>query len=377
MNRPIRVLFFLNKLSLGGKERRVVELMREFARRKNVECEIALMSKDVHYQEVFSLGFKIHYLLRTSRKDVTIPVGLYAICKLFKPDIIHVWDSMAAVYAIPVCMLTRCKLFNSMITDAPDLLGPFSQAWLRAKVIFPFSDIVTSNSKAGLKAYRAPSDRSVCIYNGLDMHRAEGVQPGNEIKAKYGLLPGKKIVGMVAEFAPRKDYATFLNAAREILAVRSDVLFLSVGDGADLEKNKAMVNAADGIRFLGRQADVESLVNIFDIGVLTTNARIHGEGISNSILEYMAFGKPVVASIVGGTAELVEDSTTGFLIPPFDGKVLKEKLLYLLDHPESSKAMGERGRKKVSNEFSLEKMVNSFFERYMALLNRSTVPSKA
>ena len=87
-------------------------------------------------------------------------------------------------------------------------------------------------------------------------------------------------------------------------------------------------------KLLGRQSDVESIINISNICVLTTNVKIHGEGISNSILEYMAMGKPVIASCGGGTNEIVEDAVTGFLISPLSPRELAEKIEILIDNPE-------------------------------------------
>ena len=86
----------------------------------------------------------------------------------------------------------------------------------------------------------------------------------------------------------------------------------------------------NGIYFLGNQKDVESIVNICDIGVLMTNNLVHQEGVSNSILEYMAFSKPVIASKGGGTSEIVIPEETGFLINPFDVNDLAKKIVYLL-----------------------------------------------
>jgi glycosyltransferase involved in cell wall biosynthesis len=82
-----------------------------------------------------------------------------------------------------------------------------------------------------------------------------------------------------------------------------DICFLLIGDGENIERCKYLVKdlPTENIKFLGRQNDAESIINIFDIGVLTTNIRIHREGISNSIIEYMAMGKPVIATQGGGT----------------------------------------------------------------------------
>jgi len=120
----------------------------------------------------------------------------------------------------------------------------------------------------------------------------------------------------------------------------------------------------DRIIFTGRQTDVESIVNIFNIGVLATFT----EGISNSILEYMALGKPVIATDGGGTSEIVENGVTGYLVPPSNVNVLLEKLELLLDRPYLAKKMGESGKNVVKRKFEIRKMTKEFVCLYQKLI---------
>ena len=124
----------------------------------------------------------------------------------------------------------------------------------------------------------------------------------------------------------------------------------------------------DKIKLLGRQYNVESFISISDIGVLTTNSKVHGEGISNSILEYMALEKPVIASSGGGTNEIVEDQSTGFLISPASPEELSEKIEILLNSAELRKKMGIAGKQRINNIFSIEKMVHHYISIYKDLL---------
>ena len=101
-----------------------------------------------------------------------------------------------------------------------------------------------------------------------------------------------------------------------ILNNRKDVTFLVIGNGINLEKCRMKARGHEKIKFLGFQNDIESIVNVFNAGVLLTNQDVHGEGISNSIMEYMALGKPVIATDGGGTKELIVDGKTGFLVQP-------------------------------------------------------------
>ena len=120
--------------------------------------------------------------------------------------------------------------------------------------------------------------------------------------------------------------------------------------------------------FLGRQKDVQRYVRIFDIAVLSTNARVHAEGMSNAIMEYMAMEKPVIATDSGGNRELVNDGRTGYLVPPFSSCDMVDKMMKLLDNKELRLSMGQQGKRKVIEEFSTEKMVGQYFELYQSLI---------
>ena len=92
------------------------------------------------------------------------------------------------------------------------------------------------------------------------------------------------------------------------------------------KKVSVPVSLLNKIIFLGKRSNVESIINIFDVGILLTNSKVHGEGISNSIMEYMALGKPVIATRGGGTNEVVIEGENGYLIDPFNEDQLIEKI---------------------------------------------------
>ncbi len=159
-------------------------------------------------------------------------------------------------------------------------------------------------------------------------------------------VQGKKVVGMVAEFSDYKDYPTYLRTAEIILERRNDVMFVAVGGGKHLEACKRMVApAADGIRFLGERKDIEAIVSAMHIGVLCT----YTEGISNSIMEYMAAEKPVVVTDCGGNREIVMEGESGFLVSRTQPEVLAQKIELLLDDSALARRMGEAGKRHLHN----------------------------
>ncbi len=324
------------------------------------------MSEDIHYKEILELPITIHTLIRKSRKGpLSIFFKFNKICQQFRPHIIHVWDTMPAIYAIPTRMLSHSLLVNSCITNAPSKVRLFSKQWMHSSISFLFSDAIVANSSAGLKAYRLNGQRGVCIHNGFDPARNINLETPASVEARFGIST-PFIVGMVASFNKKKDYRTFILAALKILESRKDVTFVSVGDGADLEACKALVSKEKQqyMKFVGKQSDVESIVNIFDIGVLATFT----EGISNSIMEYMALGKPVVATNGGGTGELVINEVTGFLVNPRAPQDLAERINYLLQNKDLAISMGQAGKERIQKDFSLQTMTSNFSNLYQQLL---------
>jgi glycosyltransferase involved in cell wall biosynthesis len=355
-------------MEVGGKERRLMELLRGLKSRGTMKCELVVLSDEIFYSSVSGLEVRIHRLKRRTKKDLSVLVKLYRICREFQPDIVHSWGSMCSVYAIPIVKALGIKFVNGMIADVPPKLKSLERENVRARLTFPFSDLIVANSYAGLKAFAAPEHRSHCIHNGFDFARVENLKDPDVIKRKYHINT-PFVVGMVAVFTNRKDYQSFITAAEAIVRKRDDVTFLGIGDGDLLKKCREKITDAFQTRILlpGAQQDVESIVNVFDVGVLATNDEIHGEGISNAIMEYMALSKPVVATHGGGTGEIVVDNVTGFLVEPRQPAGLAERIEFLLEHKDEARSMGMAGKQRIVDEFSLEKMVDRYVEMYERL----------
>lgn len=361
----MKILYFIEDLGPGGKERQLTELLQRVCHQNEIKCDLLVLSNEIHYKEILELDISVHHLIRKSKKDIRIFFKLYKLCRQLKPDIIHTWGTMTTVYAAPIAKLLNIRLINGMVRSAAPRRSFLDFYYLAAFLTFPVSDAIVSNSNAGLEAFKAPSRKGVRIFNGFDMQRALSVREPLSMKEELSINTGK-VVGMVAAVSERKDYDTYLEAAKKILKKRNDTLFLSAGGGENLEEYRKTVEGEWGnkIRFLGVRSDVESLVNIFDVGVLTTNTRVHNEGIPNAVMEYMALGKPVVATDSGGTKELVQHNVTGLIVPPGDPELLADSIMRLLDDPLLAKKMGQAGRERIEQVFSKEKMATTFLKLY-------------
>ncbi len=375
--RRMKILHVIDSLRAGGKERRLVELLRGLSRRGGFGLSLVILDDRIHYDEIFELDLVLKVLKRARKKDPGVLRKLFGVCRVHRPEVIHVWDGMSAVYAVPLSVYFHIKLVNGMITNADPHVRPFTKAWVRSRLTFPFSDAIVANSQAGLRAYRAPSRRSAAIVNGFDAQRSRNIRPAEAVRKELGITTGH-VVGMVGSFHQRKDYETFFEAARRILARRHDISFVAVGDGELCAPLKAKYEEAGGgkIIFAGKRADTQSIINIFDVGVLLTNVSTHGEGISNAIMEYMGQGKPVVATDCGGTPEIILNGKTGYLVGPAAVDMVYERITRLIDNPRLASEMGEAGQKRIQIDFSIEGMVDKYAGLYASLVGVSIEPKE-
>jgi hypothetical protein len=131
---------------------------------------------------------------------------------------------MSAIFIFPAKKLLNIKLLNGNIASAPRNLRIWNRDFFKAKLTFPFSDVVIGNSRAGLKAFKAPDSKSICIPNGFDFKRISNIEKAEVIKEKHK-VGSHFVIGKIAAFADRKDYATFITAAQKVLHSRDDVIF--------------------------------------------------------------------------------------------------------------------------------------------------------
>jgi glycosyltransferase involved in cell wall biosynthesis len=364
----MRILFFIDNLLPGGKERRFIELVKGLKAYPSIEFEIVVMNQHIHYKQIYELGNKVHFLERKIKKDLSVFKKFYKICKNYRPDMVHTWDDMTTIISIPTCKLLDIRLINGMVTDTPVKQNILNKTWVRARLTFPFSDKIIGNSNAGLTGYGAPTKKSVCIYNGMDFKRFKNFYDPNLLFKEIFLDNNRSnfIVGMVAAFEPRKDYKTFIKAALSLIQTSESIRFILVGDGTNFIKIKNSVpeEFSDKIIFLGKRSDVEAIVNLFDVGVLLTNSKVHGEGISNSLIEYMALGKPVIATRGGGTNEAIINNQNGYLINPNDSDGLVKCIQTLKNDKNLRTRLGLKSEEMAHRIFDLQIMTENYLKMY-------------
>jgi glycosyltransferase involved in cell wall biosynthesis len=361
----MKLIHLVPSLRSGGAERQLLETLKFFRNNNDITCEVVVMSKDIHYNYILDLGIKVHHIIRSQKKDPSIFLKFHKLFRESKPDIVHSWHPMCSIYAIPAVTLMRIKFLNNCLRNAPQHMDLSNLGWIAAKLTFPFSDVIAANSYAGLDAYNVPVKKRACLHNGFDFSRIRGLSDKETIRATFDVQT-KYVVGMVATFSEYKDYYTFVEAAHLVLEKRKDITFMAIGEGPCFDEILSRIRPEfrNNFRMPGIQKRILNIVNIFNIGILTTNTRVIGEGIPNAVMEYMALKKPVIVTDCGGNKELVEDNRTGFLIEAENPVKIAEKIVQLLEDDSLSLELGLNGYEKLVKEFSLDVMGNEFTKLY-------------
>jgi len=178
-------------------------------------------------------------------------------------------------------------------------------------------------------------------------------------------------VVMIGRMVVAKDFKAVIAAARLLQREQRPCKFLLVGHGHQRDRLIAEAGGliADGVvTFPAPGIEVLDYVRRAQVGVLITDPRWHQEGCSKAIMEYMACGLLVACNEGGGNRKLVVDGKTGFVIPPADPQTLAERIAYLREHEAEGRAMGEAGRNRIADTFSVERMVDGFVRIYREAL---------
>lgn len=359
-----KVLFITDTLGAGGAERQLALLARHLPPewRKSIwsmgDGAYATVLRNWH------VPVEIHQ--RSRHNDVRPLFSLWSTIVGWRPDLVHSWGWMTSAFAAPLC-----RVFHIPFVDGSLRIGwAPREHYYRARIAFRLADRVIANSFAGLKACNIPSGKGRVIYNGFDPERLPLTRCTNRSQFPFRVV-------MAARMTPVKDFRTFINVARFASNDGQDRKwhFSAIGDG--IQKAELLEHASNLIRngimsFPDARLEVLPYINLAHAGVLLTNPNLGQEGCSNTIMEYMFCGLPVICSNTGGNRELVINGETGFIIPSNDENAIVEKLEFLRSNPEIAQKMGEAGRQRALSEFSVEKMVNNTIKVYEEALTNAS-----
>jgi len=240
------------------------------------------------------------------------------------------------------------------------------------------ADCVVTNSSAArewlLKQGLGRHDIHV-IPNGIAIPRESHYRNDFPVRSEFQIDRSAPVIAVISRLVRTKGLEYFLEAATAVSARFPSARFLIVGGAcaepehrAELENRTAQLNLNGKVIFTGARNDVSQILREVDISVLPSLS----ESFSNTLLESMAHGIPVIATSVGGNPEIITDGVNGLLVPPRDPAELTLAMNTLLESPELARRLGKAAREKVVREYSLERLLQRTEDLYTSLLERVT-----
>lgn len=365
-----RLLLLTATLQSGGLERQLTMLAAHLP--GSWRPVVWSLEGGPFVEELRRAGIAVRVDRRRGRLDPLPFARLVWLIVVARPDVVHFWHWLPAAAAVPACRVVGIPVVDGTIRFGRPV-GRFSLArW----VLRFLSDVVVANSRAGLEGVRGAAEKGRVVYNAFDPARLEALEglsgppacgPGSEARPFTVVMTGR--------LHDHKDHETVLAAARLLAGEsgRSAWRFMFVGDGPrrqELETKAADLVARRVVEFAQAGLEVLPLVMAADVGVLMTNDEVHAEGCSNSIMEYMACGLPVVCSDSGGNKELVMDGVSGYVVAPGDSRALADRLELLRRDPDLRDAIGRAGELRLLRGFSLRVMVDAYMDIYEGCVGR-------
>jgi len=374
----VKIAIIADSLGVGGAERQVLYAVGALARRGyDVELIYYHQARDSYDPSITAPG-KVTFITK-GRSRLLFLWRLWRHFKRRGYDLVHGFKGVTCLYSslaarlagVPVALagfrthyhLGKGKTFAFDVVYR--LVNRLSDGW-----------IVNSRAIADslVEGVGARADRCYVVYNGIEQEKFASPLSGPEARAKLDLPAGCATVTMVARITPEKQHGMFLEMAAVVAARHPETRFLIVGGARDEELLKRLRNQADElgisqhVRFLGWRSDIPDVLAATDISVLTSDY----EGLSNSVVEAMCAGKPVISTDYPGVDEIVRDGVNGFVVPRRDATAMAEKVCLLLEDPPLRRQMGQAGRQIVREQFSVEAMTEKLLEVY-----RQTLEEKA
>ncbi len=286
-------------------------------------------------------------------------------------DIVHTYLFGLHFFAGMAARRAKVKAVVSSRRDV-ELSQPAKVLWLEKCGNF-FADRVVACSEAvrqwALPRENLKQEKIVTIYNGVDLAEFVPGRGREEIRREFGIPAGACIIGTVANFSAKKGYPYLIEAAAKILEARPDCFFLFVGGGpleGAMRAKAAALTGGKNVLFASSRRDVARLLAAMDVFAFASL----WEGLPNVVLEAMAMALPVVSTPAGGVPEVITDGENGRMVPFRDPQAMARVILELLDQPEKSAALGRAARKKIEEEFTLERMIDQYEKFYAGILNR-------
>lgn len=371
--KKISILFVIDGLEFGGGERVFLQLAAGL--RDGYQLFVAAMPGGSFENELKRL--KIQFLpIDISRRISLKPIlQIKNIIRNKKIDLVHSQGARADFFARVAGRIARVPhIFCTIAMPVEGFdVGPLRKMiyrfmdWLSERYVACFIVVSDSLKRTLIEGREIPAQRVVRIYNGIELDQYRLDAEHVNLRKEFGIPQDVLLIGAIGRMVWQKGFEYFIESIPAIIKTFPKVRILIVGDGPlrkSLEALSEELRVKDNVIFTGFRSDIKEILSAIDILVIPSLL----EGFPMITLEAMAMAKPIVATNIDGITEQITDEKDGILVPPKNSEALARAVIRVLADKESAKALGLAARKKVEQEFSVEKMVAETEKVYLSLL---------
>lgn len=370
----IKIVYVITSTGVGGAEKILYHTATGMDCNRYEISVCSLKKKGVIAEELAKRGIEVHCLHMANKEGF---IGWFssamALFKLLpylrslRPEIVHSFLFRANILARIAGFLAGVPIVISSIR----VMGGEKRYYhylerITSFMVNHYLTVSESVKKYVIQNSKIPVKKISVIYNGMDIKRDHYLQE-HEVKKPFAIEDGDRILVTVGRLHKQKGHCFLFQAVSKIQKEISSVKLIVVGEGEEgnnLKNLAESLDLTDNIIFAGLRDDVEKILPMAEIFVLPSL----WEGMPNVLLEAMNAGNPVIATKVGGIPELVLHGKTGILVPPNDSNALAKAIVNLLHHKLQAKKMGEAGRTRVEEHFTISKTVVETESIYQKLL---------
>jgi glycosyltransferase involved in cell wall biosynthesis len=378
VSRRINILYIMDHFhGTGGTERHVAYLADRLPR-AHFQCRIAVLdlAPNRWVDQIRNGGVPVDHVpvTREYSPNALLPaLQLSRVIRANSIDLVQTFHQKSDTFGAVVARLSGVQHIVSSKRDTGELKKP-RHFFLNRRLRGLFEKVIVVADSVGevvIAKERIPRSKIVRIYNGVDAdifapptHSERGFA-----RERLGFAANELVVGMVARFRAEKSHDVFFAGALAAASEIPSLKIVAIGGGPLLDVFRARYARElheRQILMLDDVSDVTSYLHAMDIGCLLPASN---EGFSNSVLEKMAVGLPLIVTDVGGNAEAVLNGQNGLVIPPRDTNAFCHALTMMLSNPVNLLKMGQRSRQLVEEKFTLQTMCAAHEELYRALVH--------
>lgn len=368
----VKILFLIDELMIGGTEKQLI-LLAENLPRDIFEPVIGIL-RDTKFQKTLSLSTPI-VNFKCSEIPVIRNIQLAKrlhnyLCKE-KFDILQTQFVESEIYGFigayfcrskPLILSTRRNMYH-WTQETP---WQFRICRFLAKQA---TQVIANSYAVQQKCQELesiPSDKITVIPNAVDVENFQGIS-SKKAKKMLNIDPAAPVIGVVGNWRPVKGLVCFLQAAAQIHTAIPSAQFILAGQGPqenELKDLAKQLGIYSNTHFLKNHPDIPSMISAFDIAVQSSLS----ESFSNVLLEYMASGKPIVATNVGDASVVLDHGKSGFIVPPGNPTALSKAVGQLCDNETFAAQLGTAARKKVLAQWSVAALLKRYEHFYKHIL---------